>query len=439
MPLLLLYSPGLSPMFNQSRRNLARWFTLSMGSILFVFAGVVYYEKAVDELEVLDRLLYTKAKAMAAGVESESREGQWQVNLENVPFLGSNPPLPTTELVYARWYDPQGKLAQFFGTTPPEQLTRIDEFQTIKTTDTQMGAMPTGLLLRQVTLPVEQAGSVIGYLQVALPMTLVQTALREFLLTLSVLVPLALGFIGLTGWVLGGLAMQPIRDSYDQLQRFTSNASHELRTPLAAVLSNAQVGLLVPLEQEQQRNHLEQIVEAAKSMSTLVSNLLLLARHSGRLAPESLKEVDLTSLLHELANFYTTQAAEKQLSLKSDLPQQPVELEAEPDLLRQAVGNLLSNACKYTPPGGSVQLRLFTQSRWAVIQVSDSGVGIPQADLPHIFERFYRVDTKQSRQAGGFGLGLAIAKQLIEAHGGQISVTSAVEQGSTFQIELPLK
>jgi len=426
-------------MFNQSRRNLARWFTLSMGSILVVFAGVIYYREVADDLETLDRLLYTKTRVMAASVQYEFREDQWQVDLENVPLLGGTLPLLATEVVYARWYDAERKLVQFFGATPPEQLIMVDEFQTIKTTDDPIGTIPSDVWLRQVTLPVEQGGSVIGYLQVATPMTPLQEALRDFLLLLAFLVPVALGTIGLTGRILGGLAMQPIRDSYEQLQRFTSNASHELRTPLAAVLSNAQVGLLVPLEQEQQRNHLEQIVEAAKSMSTLVSNLLLLARHSGRVAPESLQDVDLTSLLHELAEFYSTQATAKQLKLKRDLPQQSVELDAEPDLLRQAVGNLLSNACKYTPTGGTMQLRLFTQSRWAVIQVSDSGVGIPQADLSHIFERFYRVDTKQSRQAGGFGLGLAIAKQLIEAHGGQISVTSVVGQGSTFQIELPLR
>ena len=426
-------------MFNQSRRNLARWFTLSMGSILVVFAGVIYYREVADDLETLDRLLYTKTRVMAASVQYEFREDQWQVDLENVPLLGGTLPLLATEVVYARWYDAERKLVQFFGATPPEQLIMVDEFQTIKTTDDPIGTIPSDVWLRQVTLPVEQGGSVIGYLQVATPMTPLQEALRDFLLLLAFLVPLALGTIGLTGRILGGLAMQPIRDSYEQLQRFTSNASHELRTPLAAVLSNAQVGLLVPLEQEQQRNHLEQIVEAAKSMSTLVSNLLLLARHSGRVAPESLQDVDLTSLLHELAEFYSTQATAKQLKLKRDLPQQSVELEAEPDLLRQAVGNLLSNACKYTPSGGTVQLRLFPQSQRAVIQVLDSGFGISQADVPHIFERFYRVNTKQSRQAAGFGLGLAIAKQLIEAHGGQISVTSVVGQGSTFQIELPLR
>jgi signal transduction histidine kinase len=108
-------------------------------------------------------------------------------------------------------------------------------------------------------------------------------------------------------------------------------------------------------------------------------------------------------------------------------------------LLRQAVVNLLDNACKYSPAGGQVQLRLFTQSHWAVIEVLDNGIGIPEADLPHIFERFYRVDKKRSRKTGGYGLGLSIVQQIVSAHGGHISVKSVVEKGSTFQIILPLK
>lgn len=429
-------------MFNRSRRNLARWFTLSMGSILIVFAGGIYYQKVTDELETLDRLLYTKTRVMAASVQYRLSQGQGQMNLENVPLLGNNASILmlTSEVVYARWYDSDGKLLQFFGLPPTEPLIVGDEFRTLKTTHNSVEAMEAGVWLRQVTLPVEQAGTLIGYLQVATSMAPVQKAVRDFLLLLTICVPVALGAISFTGWFLGGLAMQPIHQSYEQLQRFTANASHELRTPLAAILSNAQAGLLFPDEDgSEQRYRLEQIVEVTKSMSTLVSNLLLLARHAGRLDFNSLIEIDLTNLLKELVNSYEDQATAKDLSLKTYFPQQLIEVKADPNLLRQAVGNLLSNACNYTSAGGIVQLRLFTQSRWAVIQVEDNGCGIPADQLPHIFDRFYRVNAEQSRQRGGFGLGLAIAKQLVEAHGGQISVTSIVEEGSTFQIELPLR
>lgn len=425
-------------MFNRSRRNLAHWFTLSMGSILFIFAGIIYYQKVTDELEALDRLLYKKAKIMAASVRYEFVQGRSQVGLDNVPLLGNNPRPLESEIVYARWYNSTGQLVQLYGIPPSEKLMDTDEFLTIKITSNQIREKPSFEWLRQVTLPVQRQGVAIGYLQIATPITPVQEKLGEFLLVLAISVPVALGVISFTGLILGGVAMKPIRQAYEQLQRFTSNASHELRTPLAAILSNAQAGLLFPDEDgTEQRYRLEQIVDITKSIATLVNNLLVLARHAGRLAPESLIEVDLTKLMQELLDFYAPQATAKDLILKSYLPQEQVKMLAEPELLRQAIGNLLSNACNYTPAGGVVKLRISTQHNRVIIQVEDSGIGIPTDDLPHIFERFYRVDKKRSQQVEGFGLGLAIAKQLVEVHGGGISVKSTIGKGSTFQIELP--
>lgn len=425
-------------MFNRSRRNLARWFTLSMGSILFIFAGIIYYQKVTDELEALDRLLYKKAKIMAASVRYEIIQDRSHVELDNVPLLGNNSRPLESEVIYARWYNSAGRLVQFYGIPPSVQLVETKEFLTIKVASNQIEEKSRVEWLRQVTLPVERQGIAIGYLQIATPITPVQEELAGFLLILAIIVPVALGVISFTGLVLGGVAMQPIRQAYEQLQRFTANASHELRTPLAAILSNAQAGLLFPDQDgTEQRYRLEQIVDITKSIAILVNNLLVLARHAGRLHPESLMEVDLTQLMQELGDFYALQAATKDLTLKNDLPLQPVKVSADPELLRQAVGNLLNNACNYTPAGGNLRLRLFTQPYRVVIQVEDTGIGISADDLLHIFERFYRVNTKRSQQTEGFGLGLAIAKQLVEAHGGQIYVTSAIAKGSTFQIELP--
>jgi len=420
-------------MFSRSRRNLACWFALSMGSILVIFAGVVYSIEVKDQLRNFDRELAKKSKAMAAQVQYQLHQGRWQVDLEDVPFLGSNMLPPYNDIVYARWYNPEGKLVQFFGATAPEQLIVNPGFQTIKTNHNQW--------LRQVTLPVLQDNLLIGYLQVASPMTSIRENLDQTRLSLTLGVPVALGLIGLTGWYLGGLAMKPIRRAYEQLQRFTADASHELRAPLAAVLSNAQVGLLSPVDEDgsQQLHRLENIVEITKSMSVLISNLLFLARHEGSLAPKVLKRIDLVSLLKPLVNEYNAQAVTQNLSLIAHLPEQPVILNADPELLQQAITNLLNNAFKYTQSGGTVKLQIFTQSHRVIIQVEDNGIGIPATDLPHIFERFYRVDAVRSRQTGGFGLGLSIAQQIVEAHKGRIAAKSNFGRGSTFQIELPLR
>ncbi|OKH14736.1 two-component sensor histidine kinase [Fischerella major NIES-592] len=425
-------------MFHRSRSNLALWFTLTMGSILVVFAGVLYYQAVLDELEDLDRLLHKKSKLMTVNAKYDPRKKQ--LDLENVPLLGSNVPPQGSEFVYARWYDTQGQLVQFFGKTPEAEVTITSGFHTLKTTFYSSEGASTVTWLRELTLPVYQDNLLIGYLQVATPLTSTQNNLAQLRLVLLLTVPVTLGVIGLAGWYLGGIAMQPIRDSYDQLQRFTADASHELRSPLSAIISNAQYGLLSKSHDiEAQRQRFGKIFDVAKSMNTLVNNLLLLARHAGRLSSESLQKVDLKSELVQIADEYTTQEAAKHLNLTYTLPTGSVIVLGDVGLLRQAVVNLLDNACKYSPAGGQVQLRLFTQSNWAVIEVIDNGIGIPEGDLPHIFERFYRVDKKRSRKTGGYGLGLSIVQQIVSAHGGHISVKSVVEKGSTFQIILPLK
>jgi signal transduction histidine kinase len=427
------------PMFNRSRRNLAYWFALSMGGILIAFASVIYWREVDSQLQTFDQSLYKRSKTIAQQTRYRFQQGQWRIDLADISLQG-NQGLPLSgDLAYLRWYNAQGNLVQFMGASAPKQLTVKPGMQTLKTEPPQMGENTATPWLRQLTVMVMQERSQMGYLQIAAPLTPLQDSLDKTRLFLALGVPVTLGVIGLAGWTLGGLAMKPIRQSYQQLQRFTADASHELRAPLAAILSNAQVGLLAPPEETaQQRQRLENIVAITKSMSDLVGNLLFLSRHEGALAASTLSQVDLVQLLYPLAENYATQAATQNLIFTSQLPARSLLVQVEPNLFRQAVVNLLNNACQYTPTGGKVHLCVSVQPHRVVIQVTDSGIGIPATDLPHIFERFYRVDAARSRQSGGFGLGLSIAQQIVQAHGGRITAQSVVGQGTTFQIELPL-
>ena len=218
---------------------------------------------------------------------------------------------------------------------------------------------------------------------------------------------------------------------------FLADVSHELRTPLTVLRGNAQVGLALGAEGEQ-KQLLEEVVEESKRMSRMVEELLFLARSdssSPSLEPET---VSVPPLMSDLAGRATVLARERGATLATDIRAEGV-LHADPNRLEQAVLILVDNAIKYGPPGGTLTLRSDVTSQGELrITVEDEGPGISKEDLPRVFERFYRVDKARSRRMGGAGLGLPIAKTIVEAHGGHIAAESRTGHGARMSIYLPL-
>jgi heavy metal sensor kinase len=231
-----------------------------------------------------------------------------------------------------------------------------------------------------------------------------------------------------------------LESSFKEQQRFIADASHELRTPLAVLRSETEVALNKTRTVEEYQESLSLIKDEAERLSRIVEDLFILARQPLD-APQSLikEPVLLNDAVRDCARAAQVLATRKGVRLETESDRQSLVLQGDGELIRRMILNLLDNAVKYTPKDGEINVSLTRQNGNAEIVVRDTGIGIPQADQSHVFDRFYRVDKARSRSLGGAGLGLSIVSWIVEAHGGKISMESAPNHGSTFTVELPLE
>jgi signal transduction histidine kinase len=228
-----------------------------------------------------------------------------------------------------------------------------------------------------------------------------------------------------------------LHDSFARVRQFSADASHELRTPLTIMRGEIELGLRSPKSLEEYRELLESTLEEIMRLTTIVDNLLTLEKADQGTGGANFSEVDLQALVEELYEDTELLAARKSIAIRLRTST-PITIVGDRGRLRQLFLNLVDNAIKYTPDGGGVSLALERHDGAAVFEVSDTGVGIAADDLGKIFDRFYRVDKARSRELGGSGLGLSIAKWIAELHRGTITVRSEPRKGSTFTVTLPI-
>jgi heavy metal sensor kinase len=229
-----------------------------------------------------------------------------------------------------------------------------------------------------------------------------------------------------------------IETAVARITQFTADASHELRTPLAIMRTRAELALRKQRSEAEYREELQQLLEELERTSDLLERLMLLARADSGVPVLQFADVCLIELLERVCAQGTMLATAKGIHFTSRLPQDRCSVHGDSQFLQRLFLILVDNAVKYTAPKGNVSVICEKANGTATVIVSDSGRGIPQADLPNIFERFYRADKARSRDSGGAGLGLAIARWIAEAHYGTVEVESVPERGSRFTVHLPL-
>ena len=458
-------------MFQATRRRLVLWYTSITALLLLLFATTVYlYVRStlidrVDDtlkhsLEVVERSLAIEAQPQANGVP------QLRLNLE--ASFGDNANSLEEDRIDIEWFSPTGEL--LWSTLSEPLNVPITATRAPQTVYLQEGDSPESRpILRQIAELISRDRQIIGYLRVSHPWFEIARPSRDLAIDLSFGLTVMIASVAAMGWWLSGLAMTPVRESYQYLKQFTADASHELRSPIASIQTQVQVALADPdITENGSSQTLTNIERLTRRLGRLVDDLLFLTRQDSGMVAWQPQPLSVDALLLDVIEEQTAIAAAKSIQLQFKIldiapgesptgnlsaeslsDDDPFAVSGDWDQLFRLFLNLLGNALRYTPNGGEVQVTLGycppnrpqkSASGTVVVTITDTGIGIPPDALPHVFERFYRVDParrQDSETLSGSGLGLAIAQTIVQRHGGEIHLNSHLNQGTQVEIILP--
>jgi two-component system, OmpR family, manganese sensing sensor histidine kinase len=439
-------------MFQETRKRLAIWYTSVTAVVLLIFATSVYFYVSNTLIERIDDTLKHIVEVVERSLVIEKNtvsEVKYRVNIE-ASFRNNSNNLEDDH-IDIEWFNSMGELLWTTFNEPPKIPLSIG--RTGKTVH-----LSSDHLARQVTKRIDFGRYVLGYLRITHPWFEFTKPIRQFMLDLVLALSLMIISVGTIGWLLSGIAIKPVKDSYQSLKQFTADASHELRNPIAMIQTNVQLALAYP-EPQLQEKQLQVIERLTQRLGRLVNDLLFLTRSDSGMFKVHFQPVPLDALLIEVIEEQRIFAEQKGIILSLNIEnnqdisadnEDQFTIQGEWDQLARLFTNLISNGIEYSQNETKnnqeliVELQLIKRDRNPKLQVKikDQGMGIAEELLPHIFDRFYRVDSSRSHrnndQQKGSGLGLAIAKAIAENHQGQITVESKINQGTTFTVILPI-
>jgi len=454
------------------RLRLTFWYVLVLAIILAAFSTGIYLTLRHSLYADLDDSIEARANDLLGLAEYEGGRPTLSANVAaSGPELGEQ---------FVRVYDAAGLVtidtSAEAGSVPGD--AQVVQRALAGQTSTH-GLKADGESFRVRIVPIEKDGQITGALEVGRATGDVTDTLRTLLLVLAIAYPITLATASFGGVFLADRALSPIdrltrlarRISADDLgqrldlrlpddevgrlartfdemiarldeafrrqRQFTADASHELRTPMTVIKGQIEVALQRERDPQAYRRVLQAVNEEVDRMIRLVGSLLTLARADAGQIPITLEPVSLPDVVGAAIEQVQPLAGRRDVDLQMS-SSRPVTLRADDDLILQLLLNLLDNAIKYTAAGGEVTVGWNANGRDVELWVRDTGSGIASEHLPHLFDRFYRVDKARSRAEGGTGLGLSICRWIAEAHGGSISVESAPGEGATFKVVLPI-